>query len=221
MVIVVAETRKLGEVSTPLRPAVPNPLCEESRMKGTVADVPDARQPALRLRRRLTRALARRGAWISDEEHTRPRARRRCSARGFRPRIALGWAQPHGGLKAAVDALDRCGRAIGDLLERHQRGEPPVPGAADAALAHVAGIDPWLGLRAAEFISARHEQARHASPAATARVSRAPRVRRLRPRDRRSHRGVAARIGKLAAGDPDPEPEPPTTRHTATIGGVP
>ena len=182
-------------------------------------DNPPAQRP--RLQRRLTRALARRGAWVSDEEHTRSRTRRRCSARGFRPRIALGWAQPHEGLKAAVDALDRCGCAIGDLLQRHDRGEPPVPGAGDAALAHVAGIDPWLGLRAAEFISRRQEQARLASKTTMPRINPPCRVRRSRSRAHRSHRGSAARIGKLAAGDPDPEPEPPTTRHTATIGGVP
>jgi hypothetical protein len=36
--------RKLGEGSTPLRPAVPNPLYEESRMEDTIADTADVRQ---------------------------------------------------------------------------------------------------------------------------------------------------------------------------------
>lgn len=49
---------------------------------------------------------------------------------------------------------------------------------------------------------------------------RAPR-RHRHQRATRSHRRGVASIGKLAAGDPDPEPEPPTTRHIATIGGVP
>jgi hypothetical protein len=47
-------------------------------------------------------------------------------------------------------------------------------------------------------------------------------VRRCRARARRSHRVVRA-VVKTAGGDSgdgDPEPEPPTTRHTATIGGV-
>jgi hypothetical protein len=40
----VTNKRKLGEGSTPLRPAVPNPLYEESRMEDTIADTPDVRQ---------------------------------------------------------------------------------------------------------------------------------------------------------------------------------
>jgi len=182
-------------------------------MQVTIADLSDVRWPALRrrLRRRLTHALARNGAWGSDEEQTRPRARRSCSARGFRPRIALGWDRPPIHVAAAVDAVDRSGRALGDLLERAERGEPPIPGAADAALAHVAGIDPSVALLALGFISERHYQARMSARTATPRT--AHHGRRSRSRAQRSHRSSAASIGKLAAADPDPDPDPPNHRR--------
>src|SRR5437868_9354119 len=75
---------------------------ERREMQQTLAQSPDnAPEQRPPLRRRLTRALARRGAWGSDEQ-TRPRARRRCSARGFRPRIALGWRRSHGPIAVAA-----------------------------------------------------------------------------------------------------------------------
>jgi hypothetical protein len=58
-----------------------------------------------------------------------------------------------------------------EVLECAERGEPPVVGAADAALAHFAGIDPAIVFLALEFSSRRHEQARRASKTAMPRIN--------------------------------------------------
>jgi hypothetical protein len=59
--------RKLGEGSTPLRPAVPNPLQEESRMEDTIADPPDVRRPAVyELKLDARRGRVREGCAVGD-----------------------------------------------------------------------------------------------------------------------------------------------------------
>jgi len=108
------------------------------------------------------------------------------------------------------------------VFERSERGEPPIPGEVDAALALSAGIDPSFVFLALEFATQRHYQARYAARVPMPRINPPCRVRRCRARARRSHRVVRA-VVKTAGGDSgdgDPEPEPPTPRHTATIGGV-
>ena len=108
------------------------------------------------------------------------------------------------------------------MFERSERGEPPIPGEVDAALALSAGIDPSFVFLALEFATQRHYQARYAARVPMPRINPPCRVRRCRARARRSHRVVRA-VVKTAGGDSgdgDPEPEPPTPRHTATIGGV-
>jgi hypothetical protein len=66
-------------------------------------------------------------------------------------------------------------------------------------------------LRALEFATERHYQARRAARAARLRPIRClPSVRRCssaRSRAPRSHKRAASRLGKTAAGDPDPEPD--------------
>ena len=165
-------------------------------------------------------SLARLDAPRTAEERERTSNRRRSAVCGFRPRIALGWGESHGPIADAADAIDRCGRALGAVFERAERGKLPIPGEVDAALALSAGIDPSIVFLAQAFAAERHYQARYAARVPMPRINPPCRVRRCRARARRSHRVVRA-VVKTAGGDSgDPDPEPPTPRHTATIGGV-
>lgn len=110
----------------------------------------------------------------------------------------------------AFDAFDNAIEAEGNWINFRFFDRRGAPTAAEAR---------WM-LTSSEREQIRRERVlRRASASTPARRCATP-VRRARAR--RSHRVV--RVAKTAggdSGDPDPEPEPPTTRHTATIGGVP
>jgi hypothetical protein len=121
---------------------------------------------------------------------------------------AIAWCDPFAAarMQAANRALDAATR----VSLAAKAGHPEARVSLKTALHHW-----YTAADAADGAIARAVSAviaRDASDAASRRHSRS--------RQRRSHRSVT-KTASGDSGDPDPEPEPPTTRHSATIGGVP